>query len=152
MADDRLTYGDVRDLIAGLSSPLLEQLAEGPLPDKMEDGYDCRICMVLGARAAVSPPAAELKRWHEFFEDTVALDRLLKDPFGLFDKEAKEEWVRVAGELSYARNCTIYALAQAELLSRQLLEPDTRDATERRKDEEAEDAERRLDAQKVGDL
>lgn len=150
MADDRLTYSDIRDLVAGLSSPLLEQLAEGPLPDKKEDGYDCRVCMVLGGRAAVSPPAAELKRWHEFFEDTVALDRLLKD--SLIDKEAKEEWVRVAGELSYARNCIIYALAQAELLGRQLPEPDTRDATECRKDEEAEDAERRLDAEKVGDL
>ena len=159
MPATRLTFDEVRLLVAGLSTRALGQLMEGPLPDDKAAPNDCRVCMVLGGLTQFSNAAAKLKEWHEFWDETEAIDELSRAwrnaPEPHLARRALVEWRRIAGELSYARNATIYALAQVELLIRaadEPEEPDDRDPGERRQDEEAEEAERRLDAEKVGDL
>ncbi|HXU00032.1 MAG TPA: hypothetical protein VN903_03525, partial [Polyangia bacterium] len=67
-----------------------------------------------------------------------------------------DDMQQLVGACSYARCCAIYAAADAELNHRRYVaceEPeDERDELEKQRDGEAEDAERRLDAEKAGDL
>lgn len=119
MTDDpRLTLADVLELVHGLPFGAIEQLAEGPMPAKSH----CRVCGVLKPLLRSSPEAAALYGWHDFFEDTPALDRVTKNWKDRPTEEERHlhrrafgEWKRVAGMLSYARCCTIYLAASLYL-------------------------------------
>lgn len=168
----RLTFEEIEGHIAKLADSTLERLAEGPLPADKDDGHDCRVCMVLGQYShGIVPSAEALKTWHEFFDETPKLDAVTKgwrSHPGTEEerhevRSAAAEWKTCSGAYSYARCCTIYFAARAELerrrrgyvedgLSPDGEPPDDRDARERREDEEADDADRRHDAEKVGDL
>lgn len=121
VADPRLSMSDVMELVAGLPFEAMEQLAEGPMP-----GNGCRVCGVLRPLLKSSPGAAALYGWHEFFEETPALDALTKQNDYLrraqhwpksqpYPGGALEEWKRISGMLSYSRCATIYLAAKLEL-------------------------------------
>lgn len=116
--DPRLTLDDVLELVAGLPYEAIEQLAEGPMPAK---GM-CRVCGVLKSLLRSSPEAAALYGWHDFFEDTPALDAITKNWQLRSSEEERHafrkafgEWKRVSGMLSYARCATIYLAARLYL-------------------------------------
>lgn len=116
MTDDpRLTLDDVLELVRGLPSGAIEQLAEGPMPAK---GH-CRVCGVLKPLLCSSPEAAALYGWHDFFEDTPSLDAITKNWQLRSSEEERHafrkafgEWKRVSGMLSYSRCATIYLAAR----------------------------------------
>lgn len=127
MTDDpRLELADVEKAIAALPGSALGELAQGPLPGKL-----CRVCGVLRpltehVAASIPPEAGEaakkLMGWHEFFEETPALDELTKawrdrptEDERHEHRKALGEWRRHAGMLGYARRCTIYLAARVEL-------------------------------------
>lgn len=116
MTDDpRLELDDVLELVWGLPHGAIEQLAQGPMPAK---GM-CRVCGVLKPLLPSSPEAAALYGWHDFFEETPALDELTKnwqdrptEDERHLARRAFGEWKRIAGMLSYARCSTIYLAAR----------------------------------------
>lgn len=115
MTEDPRPLEDVERLVGELPDAALAELAEGPLPGKL-----CRVCGVL--RHLDHPAAKALHDWHEFFEDTPALDGLTKawrDHPGEAERHehrrALGEWRRVAGMLSHARCCMVYLAAELEL-------------------------------------
>lgn len=116
---DRLNFVDVEHLVAGLPDRMLEQLTLGPLPDGEDASspWNCRVCSILRGPARI-PPAEKLLDWHEFEAEVDAIDHLMNgEPKA---SEAADQWKAVAGMLSHARCCTIYALARTELAGRRL--------------------------------
>jgi hypothetical protein len=125
---DRLNFVDVEHLVAGLSDAKLEQLTLGPLPDgdDASSPWNCRICATLRGPKQ-SPPATQLLDWHEFETETLMLDDLVLNWRALPDEDLRHrarsamgELKALAGMLSHARCCTIYALARIELAGRRI--------------------------------
>lgn len=115
----RLNFIDVEHLVAGLPDGMLEQLVDGPLPDGDDatSPWNCRVCSTLRGPTRI-PPAEKLLEWHEFEPEVDGIDFQMADlPT---DHRAKSQWQQVAGMLSHARCCTIYALARLELAARRL--------------------------------
>jgi hypothetical protein len=106
------------ELVSTLSGSALKALSHGPLPESTDpsERSPCRLCDVLGPMTQV-PAATTLCAWHEFFDETGALDELVKTHGG---PTARDEWSRIAGELSYARACMVYLAASREIKRRQL--------------------------------
>lgn len=119
---DRLNFVDVEHLVAELSDAKLEQLTLGPLPDSDDPSspWNCRICATLRGPNQ-TPPATQLLDWHEFEAEVDEIDRLM-DVRRIAGRSPGpgEQWEKVAGMLSHARCCTIYALARIELAGRRL--------------------------------
>lgn len=122
---DRLNFVDVEHAVAGLPDRMLEELVKGPLPDGDDatSPWNCRVCSILRGPRRL-PPAEQLLEWHEFEPEVDAIDHLLGED-GLEQgkvnrEEACRQWKEVAGMLSHARCCTIYALARIELAGRRL--------------------------------
>jgi hypothetical protein len=158
-----VSYEHVKKIVSSFSDSTLQKLALGPLPvAEVEEG--CRVCSVLEPMERHAG-ATVLMEWHDLVSKGFKVLGAILD--GDHDEEAEDglidEATALIAELSYARCLVIYGFAEAELESRRLAnvedglsadgEPeDDRDPAERRRDEEAEDAERRLDAEKAGDL
>lgn len=125
MSDGRLNFADVEQLVAGLSDRVLEELVKGPLPDGDDptSPWNCRVCGILRGPHQ-TPPMTALLDWHEFEPEVDAIDSLFKELEGWPEFEdadrAAEQWKQVAGMLSHARCCVIYALARIELAGRRL--------------------------------
>lgn len=158
MSDSNLTYVEVKRFVGFFPDDTLAMLAMGPLPDDGPTRADtCRVCAALDPLTA-SGPAGALLEWHDFVSKGFRLlGEIIAGDYGEeIEGALMEEITGLTGACSYARCCTIYGLAAAELNRRRLSEcddaPDERGALERRQDGEAEDAERRLDAEKAGDL
>ena len=164
-----LTLKQVRDSMVLISNRTLEALAEGPLPevDGAPRNESCRVCQALEPLAdGINPVIAELLDWHDFTGKSYdLLCKIFRQELTDHDVEEQlvEEVQALVGELSYARCLVIYACAAAELEGRRRDyaergldadgEPsDERTPEEQRQDEEADDAERRLGAERIGDL
>lgn len=161
---ERLTYDQIRKAIMALSDRPLEELAKGPLPEE-DDVSTCRLCTVLEPLAERNMLYEQILEWHDMTGQGYSLlSEVLK---GEFEQDVEQDFIdevqRLVGEVSYARCCVVYGCAEAELESRRrgYIEegldihgepPDERTPEERREDEIAEDADRRLDAEKAGDL
>lgn len=121
---DRLNFVDVERLVGELADRDLENLVNGPLADGDDPSspWNCRVCETLrGPHHPAGSPGDQLLDWHEFEAAVVTLDDLFgADDGPLCDSKAAEEWKSVAGMLSHARCCTIYALARIELAGRRL--------------------------------
>lgn len=157
-----LTYEEIRETLATLPDRSLQLLADGPLPDLMHKEC-CRVCSVLSAFKRKAP-VERLLEWHDFIEKGFSLlgavcEHNYKEEI---EESLVEEITNLMGTLSYSRCLIIYSCAAAELEGRrrQRLEdgldvngepPDERAPDEKRADEEAEDADRQLDAERVGD-
>lgn len=121
-----LPLEEVRRLIEFLSDATLHELAEGPLPDLEpgDPGYvdagDCRVCQALGPLTS-SGPAKALLTWHDLV--TESFDIVRGFTRAEVDRPIVREVQEMIGALSYARCCTIYALADAELARRRGLLP-----------------------------
>lgn len=159
----KLDFEQVKNIISSFSDGTLEKLAEGPLPDRPMKEC-CRACDVL-EKMTHNAGAERLREWHDFVEKGYSLLCTVVQGDYAQELEGKlvEEIGELMGTLSYSRCLIIYFAAAAELESRRRAyvedgldstgePPDERDPQERRQDEEAEDAERRLDAEKVGDV
>jgi hypothetical protein len=155
----KLTYEEVCRFVGYFNDEALDELAKGPLPDDGDTKTDaCRVCAVLVPFTS-SGPASVLLEWHDFVSKGYRLltDIISGDYEPGIEDALIEDVQTLVGDCSYARCSTIYGAATAELLRRRLAEcedpePPEPDPDERRRDDEAEDAERRLDAEKVGDL
>jgi hypothetical protein len=111
MEDPRLDLREVTELVATLAATTLHLLAAGPL----EDG--CRVCQVLRYGEPDSP-GRRLFDWHKFFDETEALDLLTRKAKRDGNPEPLDDWVEIAGKMSYARCCTIYQTARLEIAER----------------------------------
>lgn len=116
--DPRLSLADVERLVGELGDDVLRDLAQGPLPGEL-----CRLCGVL--KRVDWPAAQELLGWHEFFDETPAVDAVTKAWRSHSSEEDRHqvrralgEWKRVAGMLSYARCSIVYLAARLELAKR----------------------------------
>lgn len=153
----RLTYAEVKKFVSFLPDAALAELVKGPLPDEPQGTRresNCRVCAALEPLTA-SGPANVLLEWHDFVSKSF---QLLGDIIeGNHDDEIEQGLIDdmqgLVGACSYARCCAIYATAAAELCGRQLSEceepEDDRDELEKRRDGEAEDAERKLDEERA---
>lgn len=159
----QIDFERVEEILASFSDSKLVALAKGPLPKDPTD-EQCRACYVLD-RMPQNAGAEQLRQWHDFVEKGYSL--LAAAAEGDYKEEIEDalmkEITALMETLSYSRCMVIYFGARAELERRRrgYVEegldimgepPDERDARERRDDELAEDADRRLDAEKVGDL
>lgn len=161
MSACKYTYEEIRRFIGVFSDEMLAELAKGPLPE--EDGASrresCRVCAVLET-PDMQGPAFALIDWHDFVSKGLGLVRKVIDgDLGEVENALIEDVQGLIGSCSYARCCVIYGLAEAELEKRrrQNVEADEEfeeplSPEEKRLDEEFEDADRRNDAEKVGDL
>jgi hypothetical protein len=159
----QLDFEQIKNIISSFSDGTLEKLAEGPLPTSLtKEG--CRACDVL-EKLTHNAGAERLREWHDFVEKGYALlGAVCEGDYGdKLEEPLVDEVTTMMGMLSYSRCLIIYFAAIAELESRRRAyvedglditgePPDERDGRERREDEIAEDADRRLDAEKVGDL
>lgn len=157
-----IDFQKIKDIVSSFSDGKLHQLAKGPLPSKETD-EQCRACLTL--ERIPNAGAARLREWHDFVEKGYSmLIAVVEGEYGeKLEDELIAEITKLMETLSYSRCLVIYFAAVAELEARRrgYIEegldimgepPDDRDPQERRKDDEAEDAERRLDAEKVGDV
>lgn len=158
----KLTYDEVTRFISFFSGKTLAALAKGPLPDEggTTRAENCRVCAVLEPMTQ-SGPANVLMEWHDFVSKSFQLlsDIIHGENPEKVEQALIDDMMGLVGACSYARCCVIYAAASAELHRRRAREaiaaaepPDERDAAEVDADGRAEDAERRLDAEKAGDL
>lgn len=158
----KLTYEEVVRFISFFSGKTLAALAKGPLPDEAGTARvdNCRVCAVLEPMTQ-SGPANVLMEWHDFVSKSFHLlsDIIHGENSEKIEEALIDDMMALVGAASYARCCVIYATANAELQRRRANNaiaaaepPDERDALEVEADGRAEDAERRLDAKRAGDL
>lgn len=155
----RLTYEELCRYVSFFSGATLAELAKGPLPDDagLNRADGCRVCAAL-EKMTHSGPANVLMEWHDFVSKSFQLlgDIIEGNHAEGIEEALIDDMQGLVGACSYARCCAIYGAASAELERRRRVaaeEPeDDRDALEKQRDGEAEDAERRLDAEKAGDL
>lgn len=154
----RLTYSEVQKFVSFLPDTALAELAKGPLPDEPQGtcrASNCRVCAALDPFTS-SGPANVLLEWHDLTTKSFKLlGDIIDRPYAAPDIEEAllDDMQGLVGACSYARCCAIYAAASAELCRRRLSEceepEDDRDELEKRRDGEAEDAERKLDEEKA---
>lgn len=113
-----LPFDEVARLVSFLPAARLRELAKGPLPELKpgDEGYatsnTCRVCVALDPMTS-SGPAKALLAWHDFVTESFELVGAM-----VRDDEEPETVAQVQafiGACSYARCCTLYALARAAL-------------------------------------
>lgn len=116
-----LELDEVQRLVGMLPEFSLAELADGPLPDLQpgDPGYadaeDCRVCTALEPLPG-HPEARALLAWHDLIGESFELVHSLIDDD--VARDSTRQCQELVGATSYARCCTIYALASLELAIR----------------------------------